>query len=364
MTSIKLTVINPPLLNCYTKRNMSYTNRYSKTNQQAEIYKQKTLKDIEDLQLPANPIHYSLLYEKNCYQDPDLAREIDLLVTSKSYSEDSIQGIYNLYLKKQLNSTLPTENIKLLIDNSLNDITSWTTESSDSRANLHTNLGEISKCTTEQEVLECIRSNIMPPIERLDTATQELEKKLQEASDTIKALTEELEKATNMARTDALTGLPNRRGFNDILQCHIDQAIEESQTFAMLIIDIDYFKKINDDYGHLVGDSVLRYLARALQDLSKGKDTIARYGGEEFILLLADINYENAIRFADNLRKAIEKKKFNVQGKETKLSFTICIGVSLYQMGESSDALFERADKALYLAKESGRNQTRGEHQI
>lgn len=359
-------------INCYKKaitkihfkNAMTQDNRYTKKDSQAEAYKNKTLQDIEALKVPANPIHYSLLYEKNCYLDPDLAREVDLLVKSGHYSDETIKELYNLYLKKQLNSSLPTEDIQLLINSSLKDINNWTKESSDSRSSLQQNLKMISVCTNEEETLTCINHKIIPPIEKLNAITLELEKKLQESSATINTLTAELERVTSLAKTDSLTGIPNRRGFDEILLKHIEQSLERNQSFALLIVDIDHFKQINDQFGHLVGDSVLRNLSRTLQDLSKGQDSIARYGGEEFVLLLTDINYKNALNFADKLRNAVAKKKFIVSEQKAPLTFTISVGVSIYQINENPENLFTRADKALYLAKESGRNQTRGEHQI
>jgi diguanylate cyclase len=128
-------------------------------------------------------------------------------------------------------------------------------------------------------------------------------------------------------------------------------------------LDLDHFKNVNDDYGHLVGDSALRYISKLLKEEIKGHDEVARFGGEEFVIILSNITYDNSMKFAENLRATIEKKSLRIKDNTKPLRLTTSIGVAIYQIGESSDELFQRADKALYLAK-TKRNCVRGEHHI
>jgi diguanylate cyclase len=121
--------------------------------------------------------------------------------------------------------------------------------------------------------------------------------------------------------------------------------------------DIDHFKKINDNYGHLFGDKVIRAVAQVLTDNVKGRDTAARYGGEEFIVLLPNTPLEGARALAEKIRSTIEGGRIKKGGGEETAKVTISLGVSRYAPGESSASFIERADKALYVSKQSGRNQ-------
>ncbi|AHF00859.1 deoxyguanosine kinase [Thiomicrospira aerophila AL3] len=176
-------------------------------------------------------------------------------------------------------------------------------------------------------------------------------------------LREDLKNAHKLAKTDSLTGIPNRHSLDEMIAEHIELAKTKAETFCMLVIDLDHFKNVNDKYGHLVGDTTLRYIAKLLDAETKGHDRIARYGGEEFIILLNKITYDNALRFAENIRNSIARKSLHIRGHKDPLHMTVSIGVAMYQIGETQDQLFQRADKALYAAK-AKRNTVRGEHQL
>jgi diguanylate cyclase len=124
------------------------------------------------------------------------------------------------------------------------------------------------------------------------------------------------------------------------------------------MIDIDHFKKFNDTYGHLVGDQVLRLVARTMVENLKGRDIIARYGGEEFVILLPSTKLEDAIRVGDHLRSCLGNKSIRKRNSnETLGTVTVSIGATLYYAGELLDEFIGRADIALYKAKNAGRNQ-------
>jgi diguanylate cyclase (GGDEF)-like protein len=159
----------------------------------------------------------------------------------------------------------------------------------------------------------------------------------------------------NMAYHDALTGLPNRVLLNDRLEMAMAQAQRSQSMLAVLFLDFDHFKKINDDLGHGVGDQVLKKVGARLKKCLRNQDTVARLGGDEFILLLPEIN---SPRDADNLAKKLlhaVSQPLHVQGHE--LRITLSVGVALYPRdGENSTTLLKHADDALYLAKKQGKN--------
>lgn len=163
------------------------------------------------------------------------------------------------------------------------------------------------------------------------------------------------------AKCDFLTGLQNRRGLEEMLNAAIRRAEEEVRPFALLIIDVDWFKQVNDRYGHDFGDWVLTELSRVLTGMTRSGEMIGRYGGEEFMGILPGTGLSEAIGVAERLRKAVENHSFRKEDKEVAL--TISIGLSLYRLEEDRDGLMvkKRADRALYQAKEAGRNRVMAE---
>ncbi|MDQ7031796.1 MAG: GGDEF domain-containing protein [Desulfonauticus sp.] len=155
---------------------------------------------------------------------------------------------------------------------------------------------------------------------------------------------------------DGLTGLFNRRHFDDVLRKEIKRHQRSGKKMALLLLDIDFFKKINDKYGHLAGDMVLKCIARLVQDAVRETDVVARYGGEEFVVLLPETDEERAWVLAQRIRKKIEDSYFHLKGKQIKV--TVSIGITSLTPGPltSADKIILEADKALYLAKNSGRN--------
>lgn len=151
--------------------------------------------------------------------------------------------------------------------------------------------------------------------------------------------------------TDHLTGLHNRQSIDQIWEREILRAERYGDLFSVLLIDIDHFKSVNDNYGHLVGDELLFQFAQLLQEECRDTDHIGRWGGEEFIILIPNTNLSSAVLMAEKIRETIENFSFTTVGQ-----ITVSIGVGCYRSGMSEDELFSLADKALYRAKNSGRN--------
>lgn len=161
------------------------------------------------------------------------------------------------------------------------------------------------------------------------------------------------------AAYDTLTKLYNRRLGLERLNKEFSTAMRKSENISIMIIDIDFFKKINDSYGHLAGDKVLVSFARIIQRDLRSGDVLFRYGGEEFMMILPDTSSEKALIVAERVRKMIEGHHFLI-GNSTSIKVTTSIGVCCYPCNSSSSEveLIEKADQALYKAKENGRNQS------
>lgn len=196
-------------------------------------------------------------------------------------------------------------------------------------------------------------------------SSEQLKTRLDETTSLSKNLQKELEKAQQEILIDPLTGLYNRKAFDRKIQEYMKIYQDEGNLFSMMIMDIDHFKQFNDQHGHLLGDQVLKFMGSFLYKELKGKDFAARYGGEEFIILLAGTSADNACAFANNLRKSISGVKLrHVKTDKILGRITISIGVSAIRKDDTVESLVERADNALYMAKQNGRNNVKSELDI
>ena len=163
------------------------------------------------------------------------------------------------------------------------------------------------------------------------------------------------EEVFKLTITDGLTQVNNRRHFDETLEREYLRARRHTRPLALLVMDIDYFKKINDQYGHLAGDHVLRELAGLVQGRVRRDETVARYGGEEFVVLLPETTLEGAVSLAENLRARIAAHSFVFQN--TTIAVSVSVGCAEAMESDSTAPdLFRRADEHMYRAKKSGRN--------
>lgn len=167
------------------------------------------------------------------------------------------------------------------------------------------------------------------------------------------------QKMTVVANRDALTGLYNRRWFDDQFEGLLYRAIEQKQGFSFIMIDIDHFKQVNDVYGHAVGDLVLQQTGFILSNHARSQDAAVRYGGEEMSLILPNTTLKQARNIAERLRKTIAETQFILADNSSSIQVTISLGCSTYTGIEDKQQLMKLADDALYQAKNNGRNQVR-----
>ncbi|VAW79885.1 diguanylate cyclase/phosphodiesterase (GGDEF & EAL domains) with PAS/PAC sensor(s) [hydrothermal vent metagenome] len=161
--------------------------------------------------------------------------------------------------------------------------------------------------------------------------------------------------ALQLAQKDPLTGICNRAALDEMLQRELSHAQRKDTSLSLLVLDIDHFKKINDRYGHIIGDCALKSVANMVDACKRDGDLLFRYGGEEFVVLMRDTDLPGAHLLAERIRQYIAENSFNCSGAE--LSITASIGVSELQQDDNPTSIFSRADQALYRAKKSGRNQ-------
>jgi len=204
--------------------------------------------------------------------------------------------------------------------------------------------------------------DIIKDTNNMAESSRQLNQELEEATSQIQTLSKQLEETEREVLLDALTGLNNRKAFDRKINDLCEKFDKNEEFFSVVMLDIDYFKKFNDQYGHQVGDEVLRIVGSHLKKNLKGKDFPSRYGGEEFIVLLPDTKLDKAYIVAEQIRENISKKRLQIKKTGQALgNITVSAGVSEIREGDTAISVVERADSALYLAKDSGRNNVKSE---
>jgi two-component system cell cycle response regulator len=177
------------------------------------------------------------------------------------------------------------------------------------------------------------------------------EGKLRAMTASLSARSETLEQA---ALTDALTGMQNRRYFDDALKEYLEEFRRIDKPVGLMILDLDHFKQVNDTHGHDIGDEVLRAVASCLKDMTRYHDVVARLGGEEFAVVAPNMDADMLTRLAERIRKAIAAT--TVLNGNIRLKITTSVGLAVWDRKETAEEFFRRADKQLYEAKRQGRN--------
>lgn len=333
--------------------------RYSEPTEQASEYLRLTFSMLGEYKLTPNPINFAVCYEYISGNNQPLSDEFDQIIQSGDGCSNYQAGeLFQQYIwddDKRLINKLRAEFITLLVNSfdSIAEFESSTSISSDSLAKHTRNLIEGNSVEDIQKTM----TEIIQEVRNLAESGQSVRKKLDETKTEIDVLKNELEQTRLEATTDPLTGLKNRRSFEISMKGLMRDVDPKDPALCLLMIDIDHFKKINDSYGHVFGDKVLKSVAAILLANVKGRDIVSRIGGEEFAVLLPDTRLEYAKIVAENLRAAVESAKVKkIETGETLDTVTVSVGITCYKRDDTTDILIDRADKAMYKSKNEGRN--------
>ena len=307
------------------------------------------------------PEVYELLYVYFSRSNPDVVRAIDeMLQGQKVLTDELCQEIYEEFLSTTENEE-KVRQAGVQIQAALSDVSGIVSEVTTSAKDYtHTleNVKQDLQGAQTQAQIESVISNVSAKTQSMILHNRKLEEELLRSANMMHELKRDLEHARREALTDSLTGLSNRKAFDEKLLEMTRESKESGNVFTLLMVDIDHFKSFNDNFGHQVGDQVLRLVARTLRDGLKGYDFAARYGGEEFAILLPDTEMPAGLAVGNSLRKAIAMKDVvNRNTGDVLGRITMSVGVAEYSNQESHEDIVERADEALYTAKHNGRNQ-------
>lgn len=323
---------------------------------------------MSQLNIPLTPENYHVWYEYTMGENPELSRTIDtLLRDGDKFTARINHELYTTYIQSSPEKMLKRfkEEIQKLVSQLLMKIKGAETNTK----NYSSSLDKHQKILQQEPDINTVTDLIADLIEQTETvlqSNQSMEAMLESMNDEVEMLRQNLQSATITAYTDELTGIPNRRAFDEKVDDLLDSYHHENQVFSLLLIDIDHFKKFNDTYGHSIGDRVLRYVAHILKGGIKGDDMVARYGGEEFMVLLPATDYESAIAVGNYLREKVARKNL-VDSSNENISYgkvTVSIGASVISTEDDNDSVIRRADRALYMAKQGGRNKVCGERDL
>ncbi len=310
--------------------------------------------------IPVWPEMYEVLYAYEFGQNVAVRSAIDILKKNGDQLQaDDIKKIYYDHFSKSrlldasedIGSKI-NEEIRKIID-AMAQAGERSDECEAALRKIETKFENVSTASQLQSVVE-----ILSGITRaMADNNHNLNTKLKQSTRQIEVLHKDLEKARDESNTDALTGLANRMKFDRAMRDAFSLFNKDDNALSLLLVDIDHFKKFNDTYGHQTGDQILRLVSNMLKSGLKGRDLPARYGGEEFGIILPGTSSKDAFTVAEQIRKAIAAKELIKRSTGENLgNLTVSIGIAEALPGDTPSSLIERSDKALYKAKEAGRN--------
>ncbi|WP_162142393.1 GGDEF domain-containing protein [Cucumibacter marinus] len=315
---------------------------------------------LERANIPPYPQFYELWYTYASGINEQLNQRINsMMAEGKALSPEAVMDLYREFLNSS-DLEARISSVTAQMSSNINSVTDAMRDAMTTAAHYSGSLeeahGDLSE-TVDQETLRALAGRLLQETRQMQEANTRLEDQLENSRDDILKLQRELDDARRESMLDPLTKIANRKCFDDRLAHEISIAAEQGTPLSLLLMDIDYFKRFNDTYGHQTGDQVLRLVAMTIKSNIKGRDLAARYGGEEFAAILPMTECDGAASVAENVRLAIQAKELMKRSTNEKLGrITLSVGVAQWRPGEPVTKLIERADDRLYAAKHAGRN--------
>jgi diguanylate cyclase len=329
----------------------------------------RTIDEIGRQTLPVSPQNYEVWLTYLTHSSPDLRLALDkMIATGRPLSADDMEQLYERFFSTTHLSTQVMETgtrIAHEIADALDALKRAGATTERYGATLNVAADSLQNATIDGDALKRLINVLSSATTEMSKQNSSLSHKLAQSSVEMEKLRTSLRQARAEALTDALTGIANRKLFDETLRLRKEEADNEKTELALLLCDIDHFKSFNDTWGHQTGDQVIRFVASALTKFALPDHLVARYGGEEFAVIMPRTSLKDAGRIADQIRTAIEAKRLVRRStNETIGAVTISFGAALYAAGESVGTLISRADECLYMSKRNGRNRVTLETQM
>jgi diguanylate cyclase len=330
-------------------------------DQSAEVVR-LVLPALARLQLPANPVNFALWYEYYLGANEPLTKILDQVMSGEEELVPELaQKLYHDHVLNGKSDQLRkiSEEIRELLTSILGLVGNAGVDVDRFAGSLGQYSNDLDRISNENAAMELrtMIKEMLVEARDMTRSNQRFSEQLDTTSREIGLLRSELQDLRIKASQDALTGLGNRKSFDDALRRALENASDEMSSVCLMMVDVDNFKTINDEYGHLIGDKILRFIADILRRSVKGRDLVARFGGDEFGIVLEETPPTGAYRLAENIRQLISKSALKrTDTGEAIRTVTVSIGVDCNEPDDTADDILGRADKALYESKNLGRN--------
>ena len=333
---------------------------FDESLEQSLEYHNGALEFLSEFEVVPNPTNYAIAYEYAAKRNSALNDEIDVhLSRAGSVDEYLLADLFERFFLRDQAEEIDgyIANLHEIFLNALEGVSGASEGVSEFGKILEAQRGKLEN-DPGIEGVKSIVSTLMDATEQAHASNQQLRTHLQETEKETTSMRDELEKLRIEAVTDGLTGLFNRKELNSRLDQLLVKDYEETKPLSVLMLDIDHFKKINDNFGHQIGDEVIRRVAKAVQEHAEGSGFAARYGGEEFTLVMPETDINRAVEVANSINQAVSELVLVRRATKERLPpVSISVGAATFKSGEDQDELLGRADQALYHAKNNGRNQ-------
>jgi diguanylate cyclase len=341
---------------------------YNDSLEKSGEYLRLALSHMGRLNIPFDPLNYSVWYNYVSGSNRELRIVLDeVLASSPQYITPELNiSLYERYIATDEKIVVEKirKELQTILDKIMEHISDAGGHVNIFRAVLEKFARELQQ-DLDVEAVSRVVEGILSETKSIVLTGEELKERLQASTNEVEKLSRNIEQIREQATTDLLTGLKNRRYLANAFADMAANADAKGKDMSLIFADIDHFKHINDTYGHLTGDKILKLTAEVLLEWVKGRDLVIRYGGEEFVILLPDTPLKGAVVLAEKICQHF--KTLNWKRTDT-LQFIgpvhLSFGVSCYRPGESLERVMQRADRALYKSKKDGRCRVTSETEI
>jgi diguanylate cyclase len=315
----------------------------------------RAMRSMAEQRIAPTPANFAVWFQYFAGSHDDLRNAIDLLIDhNRPFDARTSQDLFETYVAPQASAAAvdTSERLQALMG-AAKEFLATAIADNHSQMQVISQVADQGRAGVDPKLLV---AQLMNELARAATRATRLEAGFAEKTRELDVIRDSLSRSEQRARTDMLTGLANRRALDEFLR-KAQTTAEWGEPLSVLMLDIDYFKAFNDNFGHGVGDQVLRLMAKVLREKVREQDLPARYGGEELIAVLPDADLGACAEIAERIRRAIAECTITRRSTgEILPGISVSIGVAQYRTGEAITDLIERCDRALYLAKSGGRN--------